>query len=93
MIKVETMYVIDIDDVCETFGSCMADYEFCDAAENGSYQSIDCSDGNLQELYEEGAWYKHKLERRYHKIQREIELIEQMRAFGHRGEVLVFVHW
>lgn len=93
MIKVETMYVIDIDDVCETFGSCMADYEFCDIAENDSYRPVSCDDGSLQELYEDGEWYKHKFEPRYHKIQRQIELVEQLRSLGHRGDVLVHVHW
>ena len=36
MIKVETMYVIDIDDVCETFGTHQSGYAFCEMAENGS---------------------------------------------------------
>lgn len=95
MIKVETVYVIDIDDVCETFGTHQSGYAFCEMAENGSYQSVDCCDSNLEELYEEKDWLAKKYgeELRYKQVMNEIQLIEQLRAFGHRGEVLVFVHW
>lgn len=95
MLKIQTAYVIDIENVCETFGTHMSDYEFCEGAENGSYRAVDCSDGNLQELYEDMSWYAGKLgeNRYYNRINNEIKLIEQLRAFGHRGDVLVHVHW
>ena len=93
MLKVETMYVVDIENICEVFGTHMSDYEFCQMAENGSYQTVSCDDGTLQEMYEDMEWYAGKGDPIHHRLKNQIKLIEQLRAFGHRGDVLVYVHW
>lgn len=94
MLNITTAYVVDIDDICETFGTHISDYEFCQMAENRSYQAIPCDDGTLEELYADLEWQSKKMD--YHYAQRlnnQIKVIEQLRAFGHRGDVLVYVHW
>lgn len=94
MLKITTAYVIDIDDICETFGTHVSDYEFCQMAENGSYQTISCDDEILEELYEDMKWLSKRMD--YHHAQRlnnQIKVIEQLRALGYRSNVLVYVHW
>lgn len=95
MLKIETAYVVDIGDVCDTFGTCMDDYDFCEMAENGSYQAVSCDDGTLQELYNDLQYYLNKLgeDQLCFRIAHKINLIEGLRKLGHRGDVLVHVYW
>jgi hypothetical protein len=93
MIPIRTEYAISIDDVCDHFNTHIGDYEFCQMAENGSYQIINCDDGTLEELWESYEWYKDKESLYAERIRNDINLIEYLRFQGHLGPILVYVCW
>lgn len=53
MITLKSINYITCDDVYELTGYHWSDMEFAQMAENDSYQILDCSDGTLEEMYEE----------------------------------------
>ena len=56
MIKLKTIPYITTDDVKELTGEHWGEFEFAQMAENDSYQTLDCADGYLEELYEDLAY-------------------------------------
>lgn len=54
--KLKTINYIDADDIKELTGKHWSNFEFAQMAENDSYQVLDCSDGSLEELYENISW-------------------------------------
>lgn len=93
MLKIETKYVIDIEDIEKEFKTHMSDYEFTQMAENGSYVSLECDDGTLEELYEDLDWENGKSHDRYLRIKNQIQLVEYLRNLGYRDMVLINIYW
>jgi hypothetical protein len=56
MIEIKTTRYINTDDVEKLTGKHWGDFEFAQMAENDAYQVLCCSDGDLEELYEDLEW-------------------------------------
>lgn len=93
MIKITMQPTISIDDICEEMNLHMSDFEFVQMAENGSYVSLDLSDGALEELWENIEWEAGKDTRRYNRLKNEEALVKRLRDMGYRGGMLVYVDW
>lgn len=93
MIKIVMQPTIHIDDICEEMNLHMSDFEFVQMAENGSYVSLDLSDGALEELWENIEWEAGKDTRRYNRLKNEEALVKRLRDMGYRGGILVYVDW
>ena len=56
MLELKTINYIDMEDVCELFGTRIGDYEFTQMVENDSYVRLYCDDEAVSDL-EEGIKY------------------------------------
>ena len=56
MVEIKTARYINTDDVEKLTGKHWGDFEFAQMAENDAYQVLYCSDGDLEELYEDLEW-------------------------------------
>lgn len=56
IIEIKTARYITCDDVEKLTGKRWGDFEFAQMAENDAYQVLGCSDGDLEELYEDLEW-------------------------------------
>ena len=106
MIEIKTARYINTDDVEKLTGKHWDEFEFAQMAENDAYQILDCSDGYLEELYEDFEDTKDELEdfdendhwsrRRCYpnRIRNQIELVEILRKdYGIRDSILIWISW
>lgn len=108
MIKIKTTQYITCDDVEKLTGKHWSDFEFAQMAENDAYQILCCTDGDLEELYEDFKWEIDKegmtaedFEEEYNcchcravRLKNQIKLIEILRKdYGIQDSILIWISW
>lgn len=94
MLTVNTAHYISANAIFDEFGTHYNDYSIFDECANDSFIWLDLSVDKVQELQEEIEFYDNKFEDNYvHQMQKEIELINYLRALGFTDSILIEVSW
>lgn len=92
--KIVNVPTVTSDEILNEWDIRVFDCCFTECAENDSYVVLDLTEDRVEELKEDIEWQTGKGDSAYlHRLQNELDLVENFRNIGYTVSILVYVSW